>query len=326
MPSYFPEGNTPRPTDSFERLLQKAASLVSARNGGADAPSPDDSRERTMYKFVRGLSASISESSNLDPDALAYAAASGAVDVVAIDAFVKGVKSLGLWNNMVCWPLRSRQNAGTGTVVYSLGGLGTFNGTMVNGPTWGADGIDINAAISPTPSISINPSPLSDFANGHSWFVVMNPTGPSPMSSPNVNQWAAHQTASGVFLQAGAVGTGGTNSFQANARTSTERRQSGIASDYATFLKDKFGFLATNSAGPVATTYKNSAATILASSTAPTVQSYSGTNLSILANGNGRNTSAFVLVTTPQFNLSASLQTALESLYKSTLGTGLGLP
>jgi len=41
----------------------------------------------------------------------------------------------------VCWPLRSAQNAGTGTVAYSLGGLGTFNGTLVNGPTWSASGV-----------------------------------------------------------------------------------------------------------------------------------------------------------------------------------------
>lgn len=62
--------------------------------------------------------------------------------------FVKGVKNLGLWNNFVCWPLRSSQNAGTGTTAFSLGGLGTFNGTLVNGPTWGVGGITTTAASS----------------------------------------------------------------------------------------------------------------------------------------------------------------------------------
>jgi hypothetical protein len=66
-----------------------------------------------------------------DADATAFAAASGATDVAALSAFVKGVKELGLWSNMVCWPLRSSQNAGTGgvdgvTTAYSLGGLGDF--------------------------------------------------------------------------------------------------------------------------------------------------------------------------------------------------------
>jgi hypothetical protein len=77
-----------------------------------------------------------------DADATAFAAASGATDVAALSAFVKGVKELGLWSNMVCWPLRSSQNAGTGTTAYSLGGLGTFNGTLVGGPTWGVNALD----------------------------------------------------------------------------------------------------------------------------------------------------------------------------------------
>ena len=55
--------------------------------------------------------------------------------------FAKGVNDLGLWNSMVCWPLRSSQNYGSGDTVFSLGGLGAFNGTRVGGPTWGADGI-----------------------------------------------------------------------------------------------------------------------------------------------------------------------------------------
>jgi hypothetical protein len=59
--------------------------------------------------------------------------------------FAKGVNDLGLWNSMVCWPLRSSQNYGSGTTAFSLGGLGTFNGTLTNGPTWGADGITNSA-------------------------------------------------------------------------------------------------------------------------------------------------------------------------------------
>lgn len=60
--------------------------------------------------------------------------------------FAAGVNDLGLWSNMVCWPLRSTQNAGTGTTAYSLGGLGAFNGTLTNGPTWGADGVNFNVS------------------------------------------------------------------------------------------------------------------------------------------------------------------------------------
>jgi hypothetical protein len=60
--------------------------------------------------------------------------------------FAKGVNDLGLWNSMVCWPLRSSQNYGSGDTVFSLGGRGTFNGTRVGGPTWGANGITITSS------------------------------------------------------------------------------------------------------------------------------------------------------------------------------------
>lgn len=55
--------------------------------------------------------------------------------------FVRGMKSIGLWSNMICWPLRSYQNIGTVSTVYSLGGAGSFDGTCINSPTWDVNGI-----------------------------------------------------------------------------------------------------------------------------------------------------------------------------------------
>jgi hypothetical protein len=85
----------------------------------------------------------------LDKDTIAYAArvkaGSGKTilpeNLKQINKFVVGIKKLGLWNSMVCWPMRSIHNAGTATTVYSLGGLGTYNGTMVNSPTWDYNGV-----------------------------------------------------------------------------------------------------------------------------------------------------------------------------------------
>ena len=80
----------------------------------------------------------------LDADAAAYFVTAGVTDATAksqINSFVKGVKNLGLYSNMVCWPLRSSQNAGTGSTAYSLGGLGTYNGTLANSPAWGVNGV-----------------------------------------------------------------------------------------------------------------------------------------------------------------------------------------
>lgn len=87
----------------------------------------------------------------LDVDTIAYAARVKAGSGVTIlpeplkqlNKFIVGIKKLGLWNSMVCWPMRSIHNAGTGSTVYSLGGLGTFNGTMQNSPVWNGDGSGI---------------------------------------------------------------------------------------------------------------------------------------------------------------------------------------
>ena len=105
-----------------------------------------------------------------DPDAAAFCARSGASDRAAVSAFVRGVKDLGLWESMVCWPLRSEQNAGTGTTAYSLGGLGTFDGTLTNGPIWTADGVSFDGSN----DYIITPLEANDYPNGLSELVVFN--------------------------------------------------------------------------------------------------------------------------------------------------------
>ena len=127
----------PKHGDSEHNLLLKIA-----ENFGAIV-NIGDSKNNLLYKIAGTTyqTAVTPPSPSYDPDALAYVQASGATDIDNINAFVVGVKALGLYSSMVCWPLRSSQNAGTGSTAYSLGGLGTYNGTLVNGPTWGVDGI-----------------------------------------------------------------------------------------------------------------------------------------------------------------------------------------
>jgi hypothetical protein len=102
-----------------------------------------------MAQLGLGLGAQIKGSNSFDPDALRYFATAGVTDATGrsqINTFVRGIKSLGLYNNMVAWPLRSTQNAGTGVTAYSLGGFGVYNGTLTNGPTWGTSGITFDGA------------------------------------------------------------------------------------------------------------------------------------------------------------------------------------
>jgi hypothetical protein len=78
---------------------------------------------------------------------LKFCHATGATDRKPLLDFVVGCFDLGIWSNMVCWPLRSAQQLTTGTSVISLGGLGTFNGTLAGTtlPTRVADGINFNS-------------------------------------------------------------------------------------------------------------------------------------------------------------------------------------
>jgi hypothetical protein len=60
--------------------------------------------------------------------------------------FSAGVNDLGLWNSMVCWPLRSSQNYGSGDTVFSLGGLGLLMGRGLVGRLGGLMGLRLTAA------------------------------------------------------------------------------------------------------------------------------------------------------------------------------------
>lgn len=78
-------------------------------------------------------------------------------DAVDIDNFIIGLKDLGLWNAMVCWPLRSQHNIGAGTTVLSLGSLGRSNcdGIMANSPTWGLSGVTFGGTVANSARINL---------------------------------------------------------------------------------------------------------------------------------------------------------------------------
>ena len=82
-----------------------------------------------------------------DTDGDAYLARAGVTNPLGrceVLWFTRGMKALNLWSNMIAWTMRSYQNIGTASTVYSIGGLGVFNGTMINAPTWGINGINFD--------------------------------------------------------------------------------------------------------------------------------------------------------------------------------------
>jgi hypothetical protein len=247
---------------------------------------------------------------SFDADARAFINTSGATARAEINHFVKGIKKLGLYSSMVCWPLRSTQNAGTGSTAYSLGGLGTYNGTLVNGPTWGADGITFAAASSQQINASLaSPSPITD----KSIIAIFNPT--------TVDQWtgiagfmptpaytdvsiARNSTNNFGLALAGAGGNGAVATQTAPTATST--------------------YLHGYHSGRNVTVVKNGTSTTTGTFT---IDPTAATSFRIGTVETGFPFNGLVSFAAMISVASAGTKSAaLYALYKSTLGQGLGLP
>ena len=86
----------------------------------------------------------ITPRADVDLDLLAYFEATGATDTAGLYNLVAYIKNENLWSNFVCYPMKSAQSYGSGSVVRRLGGLTANDMTLVGTPTWTADGIDMN--------------------------------------------------------------------------------------------------------------------------------------------------------------------------------------
>jgi hypothetical protein len=244
---------------------------------------------------------------SFDSDARIFVNASGATDRAAINYFVKGIKRLGLWDDMVCWPLRSAQNAGTGSTAYSLGGLGAYNGTLVNGPTWGADGVDFDAATSQTKTdaLGLPTFPMSSIVVGRrvsgsgdaSWEYVDATSGRSLGKRTYANNSA------GLSIQ----GVGYILLVDTNAQTLTD------------------AFEVVTGIVPSAT---NSAAEFFINTTKPAQTAGAAAwGAGTSSSGSLQMTGDLVFRSSFHATFTTAINNAaLYSLYKSTLGQGLGLP
>lgn len=261
------------------------------------------------------LSPNNSKAAVYDRDAINYFSRAGVTDATAkaqINAFVKGIKNLGLYNNMVSWPLRSSQNAGTGLTAYSLGGLGTFNGTLTNGPTWGADGIifdGVNDYILGSSSISTNNAATIFYCGIHA-------TMTGTQKAVNVNRIEIGRAESASF---GIEATQLVSPFSTVGRSSTISGFGGNVRYTATgvyipssttMIRFYNGASKETNGGAVYGTFSADAIYIGARN-ASVNSPFNGT-ISVAVYFNSALSDANVL--------------AVHSLYKTTLGQGLGLP
>jgi hypothetical protein len=255
-----------------------------------------------------------------DADASAYFTTAGVTNTAGrqqISRFVTGIKDLGLWSSMVCWPLRSSQNAGTGTTAYSLGGLATYNGTLLNSPTRVEDGIqsDVN-----NKTISHNGG--RDFGTDSftfgaclkvQTFALLTPFMGLYPPSATLAAYDANVSSSGILdvLIRNNSTAGGNSRVTAGA-----------------FTADTFGFATATRNNNVLSTFLNSSSAGTSSSLASGVNfTRTDTQSFITSRQNdsathGLSTVAFAFLIKGQ----AISPSSLYTLYKTTLGQGLGLP
>ena len=262
------------------------------------------------------LSPNNSKAAVYDRDAINYFSRAGVTDATAksqINAFVKGIKNLGLYNSMVCWPLRSTQNAGTGTTAYSLGGAGTFNGTMVNSPTRGTNGLLFESSANTHITTSLDLLNLRDFTA----LVVASQTSYSNLDVLMAG-WGT-TTASNYFL----IRKSSLTSINVIIRSGGSSRQisaSGLTS--GAFNMHGWG---TQGANTIITRDG-----VAGSSVAFTPDETASTNLTIGILQPPSNSPFNGTIASAMFfkdnELSTAQQLSVYTLYKNTLGQGLGLP
>jgi len=249
--------------------------------------------------------------SGYDADAAAYFERAGVTDATAkgqINAFVKGIKDLGLYNSMVSWPLRSTQNAGTGTTAYSLGGLATFNGTLTNGPTWGAEGVVFDGV---NDRIALQDGAFGTGTSATSIFCILKTTSTATKSTP-ISTGDGNVNAAVVGLNLNSVG------FDVGFVTYTGQNIAAESTDYKCLLvgNTNLGFTGknggtVNSFTPGVTLTKPGNFVSIGSLGNPVQEFFVGTISAVIR-----------FSQTPTTQLNSDIYT----LYKNTLGTGLGLP
>ena len=233
--------------------------------------------------------------------------------------FAAGVNDLGLWNSMVCWPLRSSQNAGTGTTAFSLGGLGTFDGTLTNGPTWGTDGVTTDGT---------NDYGLATIPASAAWsFVAVMRRVNNSDTEPRYYWGLANNTASQTASLTGVtyyLKDGGLGIFQSNNSFNNWSPARPAAN-----ATTNFGFqsVAYTETGPAATASLNGSFSTQSSVMSMTAVRHDrfvfGAQLHQFAGDSNAEHALYLYITQ---NVSNQQVENIRDLYKTTLGTGLSLP
>jgi hypothetical protein len=240
-------------------------------------------------------------------------------DINSVSDFVKGLKTYNLWGNLICWPLRSIHNAGSGTKAYSLGNIGTYDATLINGPVWRQDGIlydGVDDYVLTTYGANV------DWGNGMSLFTCFNTLGWS-ISRDGFATVLSNMTAGAPYPTVTILGNGGVNSsIRVDTNTATTEYYN-YSTPITNYSYNMLGFTHNNQTRNAIlnnSTYSSiSIPTKLGTSTnnfnfarSPEYSRYA--NIS----------QAFVIIFT--IGLTTTESSIFYSIYKNTIGKGLSLP
>jgi hypothetical protein len=234
-----------------------------------------------------------------------------------INAFVVGVKGLGLWNTVACWALRSAQNKGSGTTAYSFGGLGIYDGPLTNGPSWGTNGISFTNS-----SHEITLPDNSNLYNLRTGFVVYSPSDTS--ANQRLIEFQDNVTGAGWYCLFRFYGGAG-GEYGIKYLSTRNSLQSGNAPNTDTINLGSYrtsAFTANNTSDNLfrdGSLVSGGARTGLAS-----INPTNARNSRQLFAQSTNLVGSFGLISPS--TLSNANISSLHSLYKTTLGTGLGLP
>lgn len=230
-------------------------------------------------------------------------------DKKAINDFVIQLSRIidpSLW---VCWPLRSSQSIGGGTTAPSLGLLGNFPGTLINGPTWSSTGIVSTS----TRYIEVNPiipsSPLPSFM-----YYVVNVSDTT--NDPPTNRFfQINETSIAANQQYMTINKYGTSVVLPNTSTSAQ-----VLFNATVYPANFWHSIACTVEGGSLKSFIDAGLRASLARTFTSAGNYNKTRIFSDAPGSH----AFGLLSV--VNLTTSQIIFLNNLYKNTLGIGLGLP
>jgi hypothetical protein len=221
--------------------------------------------------------------------------------------FAQGIDRLGLWNSMVCWPLRSSQNAASGSTAFSLGGLGRFDGTLIGSPSRGANGM-----VATTSNSYVQTTVPFNYATIGAYSGIGVGNIPSGSNMRMIGTNAATNLAQATTSTNGVYGT--FDQFGSSVSRLTNHTNQQVA-HWVNITKDannSFVGYINNDSG--------------FSSTATTLGNSSGLSLALFGSNGTSIGGVYPFFAWINTQVSSGQNAALYALYRQTLGLGLGLP